>query len=148
MPGKPRREGVLLIDHRDSPGITPGQARAAGREVPVVAGGALYESATVTCLHCNAVVVLNPKRTRPRHYCWHCDGYICDGCEAAKATLGCRPLEKLFDFVQDENARLTDAGLPVAGLPDLTPLWSKISLPVAVGPGTSLVIPGEAPNAG
>lgn len=127
---KPRREGYLLIDHKFSPGITPEQAAHAaaisGRAVPVVGKDTLWESATVTCLHCNAVVILNPNRTRPRHYCAKCDGYICDGCDALAAQYGCRPFEKLLDYIQAENGKAEDQGEVLTSLPDLSPLYSTV----------------------
>ncbi len=79
-----QREGYLMIDLRDSPGVP-----AAG-----LAAGSLTECATMTCLHCNGVVILNPGRTRARGYCARCDGYVCDkpGC-----AIECRPFLKLLD---------------------------------------------------
>lgn len=107
----PRREGELIIDHTFSPGITPEQMIAAGLPPELAVGkDRKMECATVTCLHCNVVVVLNPKRTRPRGYCAKCDGYVCDrpGC-----GLECRPFAKLLDTVQ-ANAERIDAGLAVS----------------------------------
>jgi hypothetical protein len=73
------REGYLLVDNR-------------------CAGDGLFESATVTCAHCHAVVVLNPQRTRPRHYCASCDHYVCD---TPACALECRNFNKHLDRVQD-----------------------------------------------
>lgn len=52
-------------------------------EAPGVARGTL-EMATLTCAHCNRVVVLNPLRQRERCSCRKCDAYVCDspGCNA------------------------------------------------------------------
>lgn len=75
-------EGYLLIDNRDAPGS------------PGVPAGAVFESATITCLHCNGVVVLNPNRKRPRGYCAKCGGYVCD---TPACGLECRPFQKLID---------------------------------------------------
>lgn len=36
------------------------------------------EMHTMTCAHCNRVVLLNPERTRARGYCAKCDAYVCD----------------------------------------------------------------------
>lgn len=46
---------------------------------------------TMTCRHCNVVVVLNPERRRARSWCRKCDAYICDkpGCNA-----DCNPIEE------------------------------------------------------
>lgn len=120
---KPRREGYLLIDHTFSPGLTPEELHAAGVKAPAVGADRKGEFATVTCCHCNVVVILNPLRTRARGYCPKCDAYVCDnpGC-----GLECRNFEKLLDFVQDANARSEDRGIPVVTLPDLTPLYTTV----------------------
>lgn len=90
-------EGYLHIDHRASPGITPEFIRASGKPGGVAVGeGTHYESATSTCAHCNAVVILNPDRSRPRNYCRRCDRYICDGCAAIPTDGICTPFEALL----------------------------------------------------
>ena len=33
---------------------------------------------TFTCIHCNRVVAMHPKRQRPRNYCMKCDALTCD----------------------------------------------------------------------
>lgn len=76
------KEGCLEIDHRSSPGTA------------AVPEGTRYESATATCAHCNAIVVLNPGRTRQRGYCRRCDAYICDACQAKE----CLPFDKVMDM--------------------------------------------------
>lgn len=93
-------EGYLLIDNRNSPGLTetilePGQSP---ENVPLVGAGASYESATITCSHCQTVVVLNPMRTRARGYCAKCDHYICDN---PLCSLDCLPLNKVLDDLQE-----------------------------------------------
>lgn len=131
MAGKPRREGYLLIDHTFSPGITPEQMHAAGLN-PAMAVGAdkKGEFATLTCGHCCDIVIVNPGRTRERAYCDRCPGYICDACGAAMAITGkCVSIDRLLDFVQDENAKTEDRGLIVSGLPDLSPLLTTVSIP-------------------
>lgn len=81
MTSKRRHEGYLLIDNR-------------------CAGLGMTEVATYTCSHCDAVVVMNPLRTRERGYCRGCDKYICDNCTAIRArTLECRPMQKVIDEV-------------------------------------------------
>lgn len=103
---KPRREGYLLIDNRDSPGVSADLLHQAGKLglAPVVPSGATFESATVTCAHCNAVVILNPNRTRPRGYCAKCDAYVCD---TPACGLECRPFKKLLDELQEQASRST-----------------------------------------
>ena len=99
---KRRREGYLLIDNRYSPGVSAEFVHASGMDAPVVGAGATFESATMTCCHCNAVVVLNPLRTRPRGYCAKCDQYVCDN---AGCGLECRPFAKLLDDAYDLASR-------------------------------------------
>lgn len=89
---KRAREGYVMIDHRNSPGVPVEMAVAAGLD-PSAAGSTLFESATITCKHCNRPVVLNPNRSRGRHYCRSCDGYICDQCAVLK---DCRPFERVL----------------------------------------------------
>lgn len=104
MPSLRIREGELTIDHRNSPGVDPGvlaAARASGKEFISVKEGGLFESATVTCVHCNVIVVLNPNRSRPRNYCRRCDQYICDGCAALPTDGTCIPFEKILMDAQD-----------------------------------------------
>lgn len=81
------KEGYLLIDNR-------------------CAGDGLVESATVTCAHCHAVVVLNPQRTRPRHYCASCDHYVCD---AAACATTCRNFNQYLDTQQEAAFRAEQA---------------------------------------
>jgi hypothetical protein len=92
MFSKRELEGYLEIDHRDSPGLTEAQALAA--RVPYLAfkAGSKFQSATITCSHCQRIVVLNPLRIRDRHYCGKCDKYICDWCEMERMQTGvCKP---------------------------------------------------------
>jgi hypothetical protein len=70
-------EGYLMKDHR-------------------AGGGPMIESATLTCSHCQFQVILNPARSRERHYCPSCDRYICDGCEFERVHLG----RKCYTFKQ------------------------------------------------
>lgn len=58
-------------------------------------GGELIELPTITCAHCNTVVVMNVQRTRPRGYCRKCDAYVCDkaGCNAE-----CNPMAQSVDL--------------------------------------------------
>ncbi len=95
MRSKRRHEGWLLIDNRHAPGVTLAQARVFGEPVAGAGAGGAFESATVTCAHCHAVVVLNPQRTRARGYCRCCDHYVCDKPEC---SAGCLPLNRVFDI--------------------------------------------------
>ena len=95
---KRKFEGELIIDHRESPGLTPEQVRGRG---PVVGKGELWKSATYNCVHCQAVVILNPLRTRPRGYCQKCDDYQCDAC----VPFPCKPFQQVIDEIQEAGAK-------------------------------------------
>jgi hypothetical protein len=103
MFSKRELEGYLEIDHRESPGFTEEQARAArfGKTMPV--GSALIQRSTITCSHCERIVVLNPDRARSRGYCPKCDRHVCDECETVRVVTGvCRPFKQVIDeFVED-----------------------------------------------
>lgn len=90
---QPTDLGYLLLDHRatDAPAGLP----------PV------FEAATYTCTHCNAVVVLNPKRTRERYKCVGCNHLICDPCAAERhAGAPCKTaLQKFDEFLAQAERR-------------------------------------------
>jgi hypothetical protein len=76
-------EGYLSIDHR------------------ATGAGALLESATLTCSHCQRQIILNPDRTRSRGYCSKCDHYVCDQCEAVRVQTGqCRTFKQVMDELE------------------------------------------------
>lgn len=76
--------GLLTVDQRDV-------------EAPI-AGRRLVEVPTYTCTHCEAVVVMNPERVRPRYTCRGCDHMICDTCAAIKEKTGvCKTFAQLVD---------------------------------------------------
>lgn len=88
----PKQMGYLMIDHRASPGLPAEVARQFGYDPKLVGEGKLYETETMTCSHCNAVVVKNPLRTRERALCMQCNNveghYICDGCDYLRTQPG------------------------------------------------------------
>lgn len=100
-----RHEGYLLIDHRGSPGLSEADLAAVG--LPFQAGRGVFEAATITCSHCQALVVRNPLRQRERAYCPRCDHYICDACGRARAAAGgaCRSFKQLVEEVQEAAAQ-------------------------------------------
>jgi hypothetical protein len=99
MSSKRNQEGYLMIDHRFTPGVPPDIVRACG--LPLGAGQGLFEAATSTCSHCQAIVVMNPERTRERAYCRKCDHYICDRCAGVMAqTRECKTFKQIIDEVQ------------------------------------------------
>jgi hypothetical protein len=80
MRSKLDRQGEIMIDHRNSPGLTPEWAAANGVTGPIVGGGDLYRSGIKNCRHCGSDVLMNPMRKRPREWCRKCDAYICENC--------------------------------------------------------------------
>jgi hypothetical protein len=97
-------EGEILIDHRDSPGMTPAQAGS----WLAVAGGTAYESAIYTCGHCRFMVVIEPKRTRQRAWCGACAQYLCDDCEGIRhVTLRCHSAAQRRDQCLEARERMS-----------------------------------------
>ena len=91
MHSKRSLEGYLLIDNRHAPG--PG-------------GETFVEVPTLTCSHCERQILVQPLRTRSRHYCRTCDHYICDQCAVIAAQSGkCEPFKTMLDRLQEEAAR-------------------------------------------
>ena len=89
-------EGYILIDHRAGDGLTSEVARSAGVGTMPLRG--LFESATVTCSHCQRQVILRPDRSRERGYCPKCDHYVCDSCEVVRIATGeCRTFKQIMD---------------------------------------------------
>ena len=99
------REGYLLIDHSASPGTAS------------VPEGARLEASTMTCSHCNRVVLLNPMRTRDRGFCFKCNHYVCDSPEC---NIGCNPISKQLDDLERSimYAQARGHERPVIVLPD------------------------------
>ena len=94
----------MFIDNRTSPGVKDA-ATLAQLGYPTGAGHGLFEAATYTCSHCNAVVVLEPKRTRARGFCLGCGQHICDGCEYIRTrTLTCRSMDQRITELQELDA--------------------------------------------
>lgn len=88
------QEGYLVVDHRNSPGVSDEMAAAVG--MPVGAGRGVFETPTFTCSHCQRAVIMRPDRTRGRNYCRKCDHLICDGCANAMHQTG---VHKTFEEV-------------------------------------------------
>ena len=89
-----RHEGYLLIDNRGLPGIdNPNE------KFERIGKNQLYECATITCAHCNTVVILRPDRSRPRNYCRKCDKYVCDN---PACSVDCFSFDKLLDTMQED----------------------------------------------
>lgn len=79
-------EGVILIDHRASPGTS---------DVPE---GQTFEAPVRVCNHCQRNAILNPNRSTPLGRCPKCAMYICRACEATyHATNACFTIQELVD---------------------------------------------------
>jgi hypothetical protein len=85
-------ENYVEIDHRESPGITHEEAARLGAiahcDVVAVGKGQHFKSACITCHGCEKQVILNPDRSRERHYCPTHDAYLCDDCELQRKLSG------------------------------------------------------------
>jgi hypothetical protein len=86
MSSKRRQEGYLVVDSGGGPGIAPDELARRGLNPEM--GRGLFESPTITCSHCQRIVILNPGRTRERGYCQKCDHYVCDQCNLARVQTG------------------------------------------------------------
>lgn len=105
MKSKRSHEGYLMIDHRSTDGISDGLMNAVQPGMPPGAGCGLFEAPTITCSHCQTVLIVNPLRTRERAYCAKCDHYICDGCGVALHQTGvCRTMKQIVDEIQEKAA--------------------------------------------
>ena len=93
------KEGHLIVDHRNSPGIPKEAAERMGLDPSLVAEGKVMEAATLRCCGCGGMVVMNPLRTRERAHCYQCNSYICDACVAIGRTHGHVPFAKVVDEV-------------------------------------------------
>lgn len=102
MSFKRSREGYLLIDNRNNAGVDADFVHRSGLDAQVVGAGQTYESPTITCAHCNGVVVLNPDRKRPRNYCAKCNDYVCD---TPACALECTPFQRTLEDLYNFNCR-------------------------------------------
>lgn len=104
MKTKRNNEGYLLMDHRNSPGVSDERSLKAG--LPAGSGMGFAELSTFTCSHCQVVVVLNPLRTRERGYCPKCDHYVCDRCNAVRVATGeCKTFKQIIEEVREAAAK-------------------------------------------
>jgi hypothetical protein len=105
MLSKRSLEGYLMVDHRNSPGITEADLLTVPKERrgEFQAQRGLFESATIRCCHCGTMVILNPDRSRPRGYCSRCDHYVCDN---PICSMQCNPLVKQIEEAQATTAQL------------------------------------------
>lgn len=100
---KRAKEAYVLIDHRNSPGITPEFLRANNLDGPAVGAGMTFESAMMVCHSCGCDVILNPNRSRERAWCMAHDAYLCDECDATRAKgVKCVPYEQKLSKLWDQ----------------------------------------------
>lgn len=131
MNSKRSHEGYFCTDHRGSPGLADEVVMAQG--LSAGAGKGLFESATFTCSHCEAVVVKNPDRSRERAWCKKCDHYICDGCGKTLHETGiCYPFKAMVnDLLNLQDKRPAESVITQSALlpPQLNEALSRIILP-------------------
>ena len=102
MFSKREAESYLLVDHRQSPGVSTEEAAATGFTCMPVGRGRMYESASCQCTNCERLIVINPLRTSERFYCQKCDGYHCDQCALNTKISGvCKPFKQLIEDLRD-----------------------------------------------
>lgn len=102
MNSKRSHEGYLMIDNRAAEALIAGVP-------PGMQIGNFFEAPTLTCSHCQTVLIVNPLRNRERAYCTGCDHYLCDICGAARASDGkCKPFRQLVEEAQELAVRGLD----------------------------------------
>lgn len=107
-----QQEGWMYIENRHAP--VPDEVMVASGYIPG-AGRGIYESATYTYSHCNAIVVIEPKRTRERGYCRKCDQRVCDPCNLIKSkTFECLSVARLADELQEAAEKSIDVSSIIA----------------------------------
>lgn len=97
-----RHEGYVSVDHRNSPGITEADLTPELRARGFFPTTGMLEAPTLRCCHCGTIVIVNPARTRARHYCQPCDHYVCD---QAGCITTCTPFTKTIDETLESAAR-------------------------------------------
>ena len=112
------KEGHLLVDHRASPGIVQADLLTTSMRMPEMPGGKQFEAATLTCCHCNRVVIKNPQRLRDRGFCRKCNHFVCDNCSGKE----CTSVDKSLDYKQEQIWRADNSYNPLPLLDNLSPL--------------------------
>jgi hypothetical protein len=103
---KRANEAYVLIDHRNSPGISQEFAHANRLPGPAVGGGKVFESAIAVCHSCGGDIILNPNRTREREWCMEHDAYLCDRCALRRKLTGeCISLRKKLSDLYNRLVR-------------------------------------------
>lgn len=98
--------GYLMLDNRNNQGMSEEATIKAG--LPIIAQSGLFEASTITCNHCNVIVVINPERTRERPFCVKCNHYICDKCKSIQVVTGeCRTMAQVLDEYEASLSKQT-----------------------------------------
>ena len=96
-------EGLLLIDHSASPGLPADFYHKIGLPGGVATGeGSKAELPTMTCCHCNTIVIMRPDRVRPRNHCRKCNQYVCDN---PACNAECHPFTERLDKMEKRILR-------------------------------------------
>ena len=96
----------------------------------------VQEMHTLTCCHCNRVVVLNPARVRERHWCFRCDHYVCD---AQYCIENCNPFQQTIEL----GLSHPDAVISALRGPNGEPLGDELALAEATKPHLGVSLPSE-----
>jgi hypothetical protein len=127
MPRTRRKdEGWLMIDHRESPGVTDNEMIGFNPDFWPGAGKGLTECPICICGHCQRTMIIKPDRTREFPYCRSCDDDICEACAWTMQTTG---EHKSFKQHCDETIAAVTHGLPVPILQRIVPPWLSVSSP-------------------
>lgn len=113
--------GYLVVDHRDSPGLSAEEAARMEAELAKAGHarkiaftsprGEVTEFDVKQCSHCERTIALNAARVRDRGYCPKCDHYVCDACDAIREKTGdCVPMIKRMVEAHDRAQKF--AGQP------------------------------------
>lgn len=103
-------EGSILIDHRNSPGISEEFIRANKLDEKfgafAVGSGKTVETAITVCHCCQRDVYHTPTRKRERGWCRKHDAYLCDDCNAAIANgMDCIPFSTRMEAYAESVIR-------------------------------------------
>lgn len=114
-------EGVLLVDHRASPGLSVPEAVQQGLPASA-AGSRIFECATFTCSHCERVVAVVDRRKADEicGFCTGCNHRLCTKCTTKRAKDGvCLPVKVLAEQLQNVAAKqpATEVFVPKLILP-------------------------------
>lgn len=110
MRSKLSHQGEVIIDHRNSPGISPEWMAEHGLDPDrAVGAGRTFVSGLKNCSHCGDDVIMHPQRQRERAWCRSCDAYICDGCGLLlKLGKSCKPLQQTLYEIFSSHQNLKE----------------------------------------